>query len=60
VPTFGDGRDLKDRDGEDVVRCSFCDASWRIAKHLMISPGVYICDECVERFHDDIAKMNAV
>ena len=58
MPTFSDGRDLKDRDGKDVVRCSFCEASWRNAKHLMADPVVYICDECVEWLHNDIAEMN--
>ena len=41
-----------------MVKCGFCDKSGQDAKYLMAGPGVYICDECVERFHDDIAEMN--
>ena len=58
MPKFSDGRDLHDSDGKDVVRCSFCQKSWRDAKHLVQGPGVYICDKCVEKFYDDIAEMN--
>jgi ATP-dependent Clp protease ATP-binding subunit ClpX len=58
MPRFNDGKELKDADGKDLVRCAFCDTSWRDAKHLMAGPGVYICDVCVERFHDDIIEMN--
>ena len=55
---FDDGRDLKDRDGKEVVRCSFCGTSWRDAKHLIPGPGVYICDECVELCSSIIEEKN--
>jgi ATP-dependent Clp protease ATP-binding subunit ClpX len=45
-------------DGGDLVKCSFCHKPRKEAKHLMAGPGVYICDECIARFHDDIAAMD--
>jgi len=27
-------------------------------RHLMAGPGVYICDECIERCHNDVAEMD--
>jgi hypothetical protein len=30
----------------------------RKAKYLRPGPAVFICDKCVERFHDDIAEVN--
>jgi len=36
------------RDGEDVLRCSFCNKSQNDVKKLIAGPTVFICDECVD------------
>jgi hypothetical protein len=50
MPTLGNGGDR--------VKCGFCDQSRHDARYLMAGPGVYTCDQHVERLHDDIAAMN--
>jgi len=36
------------KDGEDVLRCSFCNKSQNDVKKLIAGPTVFICDECVD------------
>ena len=47
------------RDGDDVLRCSFCNKSQNDVKKLIAGPTVFICDECVdvcnEIISDDIS-----
>jgi ATP-dependent Clp protease ATP-binding subunit ClpX len=50
MPTFGEGRHL--------IKCSFCGKSMLEVKRMWAGPDVYVCDECVEWFHNDIAEMN--
>ena len=48
-----------ERDGDDVLRCSFCNKSQNDVKKLIAGPTVFICDECVdvcnEIISDDIS-----
>ncbi|HLV02224.1 MAG TPA: ATP-dependent Clp protease ATP-binding subunit ClpX [Acidobacteriota bacterium] len=47
------------KDGDDVLRCSFCNKSQNDVKKLIAGPTVFICDECVdvcnEIISDDIS-----
>ena len=36
-------------DGGDLLKCSFCGKSQKQVKKLIAGPGVYICDECIDR-----------
>ncbi|MFQ5737455.1 MAG: ATP-dependent Clp protease ATP-binding subunit ClpX [Acidobacteriota bacterium] len=36
------------KDGDEVLRCSFCNKSQNDVKKLIAGPTVFICDECVE------------
>jgi len=48
------------KDGDDVLRCSFCNKSQNDVKKLIAGPTVFICDECVdvcnEIITDDITQ----
>jgi len=35
----------------ELLSCSFCGKHQKQVKKLIAGPGVYICDECVERVH---------
>ena len=37
-------------------RCSFCGKSEQQVHQMIAGPGVYICDECVDRCNEIIAK----
>ena len=39
-----------------TLRCSFCGKHQRKVKRLIAGPGVYICDECIDRCVEIIAK----
>ncbi len=47
------------KDGDEVLRCSFCNKSQNDVKKLIAGPTVFICDECVdvcnEIISDDIS-----
>jgi len=51
------------KDGEDILRCSFCNKSQNDVKKLIAGPTVFICDECVdvcnEIISDDITQESA-
>jgi ATP-dependent Clp protease ATP-binding subunit ClpX len=42
-----------------LYRCSFCGKSQTEVKMLVSGPGVFICDECVERCQEIIEKKAA-
>jgi ATP-dependent Clp protease ATP-binding subunit ClpX len=48
------------KDGEDILRCSFCNKSQNDVKKLIAGPTVFICDECVdvcnEIISDDVTQ----
>ena len=33
----------------DLLKCSFCGKSQKQVRKLIAGPGVYICDECIDR-----------
>src|SRR6184192_2027542 len=35
-------------DGNEQLLCSFCGKSQRQVNKLIVGPGVYICDECID------------
>jgi ClpX C4-type zinc finger len=37
------------------IRCSFCGKAREAVARLIAGPGVYICNECVERCNDILA-----
>jgi hypothetical protein len=39
---------VRDPDGADVIRCSFCGKDKDSVVKVIAGPGVYICDECVD------------
>ena len=39
---------------QPTLRCSFCDKERADVKKLIAGPNVYICNECVDAFFDDI------
>ncbi len=47
------------RDGEDVLRCSFCSKSQNDVKKLIAGPTVFICDECVDVCNEIISDETA-
>jgi ATP-dependent Clp protease ATP-binding subunit ClpX len=46
----------KKDNGDEVLRCSFCNKSQREVKKLIAGPTVFICDECVDICLDIIAE----
>jgi uncharacterized Zn-finger protein len=44
----------KSNDGSGLAECSFCGKPYLHLKNEIYGPGVYICDECVERCFDII------
>ena len=36
-------------EGNEQLLCSFCGKSQRQVKKLIAGPGVYICDECIDK-----------
>ena len=47
---------MSKNDGDDKLRCSFCNKSQREVKKLIAGPSVFICDECVDICLDIIAE----
>jgi hypothetical protein len=43
-------------DSSEQLVCSFCGKSQREVERLVAGPGVYICDECVERCNEIIGS----
>ena len=43
-------------DGGDLLKCSFCGKSQKQVKKLIVGPGVYICDECIDLCNDTIEE----
>ena len=43
-------------DGNEQLLCSFCGKSQRQVKKLIAGPGVYICNECIDRCVEIIAQ----
>src|SRR5258708_38145715 len=43
-------------DGTDLLKCSFCGKSQKQVKKLIAGPGVYICDECIDRCNEIIEE----
>jgi ATP-dependent Clp protease ATP-binding subunit ClpX len=39
-------------EGTELLKCSFCGKSQKQVKKLIAGPGVYICDECIERCNE--------
>ena len=39
-----------------ALTCSFCGKSQRQVKKLIAGPGVYICNECIDRCVEIIAR----
>jgi len=39
-----------------IHQCSFCEATVKDVKHLILGPGVSICSECVELCAEIIAE----
>ena len=46
----------KKENGDETLRCSFCNKSQREVKKLIAGPTVFICDECVDICLDIIAE----
>ena len=46
--------------GEDNTQCSFCGKGQHEVKKLIMGPGVFICDECVNRCEDILGKERAI
>jgi len=46
----------KKENGDEALRCSFCNKSQREVKKLIAGPTVFICDECVDICLDIIAE----
>lgn len=54
---FTGGRgNMKKRDDNANLSCSFCGKSQKEVKKLIAGPTVYICDECIELCNDIIAE----
>jgi len=45
---------LKRNNGEESLRCSFCNKSQNDVRKLIAGPTVFICDECVRVCNDII------
>jgi len=43
-------------DGGDLLKCSFCGKSQKQVKKLIVGPGVYICDECIDLCNEIIEE----
>jgi ATP-dependent Clp protease ATP-binding subunit ClpX len=39
-----------------TVRCSFCGKAREAVAKLIAGPGVFICDECVDRCNEILAE----
>ena len=46
----------KKRNGQIVLKCSFCGKSQDQVRKLIAGPTVYICDECIELCNDIIEE----
>jgi ATP-dependent Clp protease ATP-binding subunit ClpX len=46
---------MKRNNGEETLRCSFCNKSQNDVRKLIAGPTVFICDECVRVCNDIIA-----
>jgi ATP-dependent Clp protease ATP-binding subunit ClpX len=44
------------REGNGMLKCSFCGKSQNDVRKLIAGPTVYICDECIELCNDIIAE----
>jgi len=51
---------MKRGNGEDALRCSFCNKSQNDVRKLIAGPTVFICDECVRVCNDIIADDQTV
>ena len=51
---------MKRGNGEDALRCSFCNKSQNDVRKLITGPTVFICDECVRVCNDIIADDQTV
>ena len=40
----------------DLLKCSFCGKTQKQVKKLIVGPGVYICDECIELCNEIIIE----
>ena len=40
-------QESKTEEPKSVIRCTFCQKAAAEVKKMVVSPGVYICDECV-------------
>ena len=40
----------------DLLKCSFCGKTQKQVKKLIAGPGVYICDECIDRCNEIIVE----
>ncbi len=47
---------VRTREGNGVLKCSFCGKSQNDVRKLIAGPTVYICDECIELCNDIIAE----
>ena len=45
---------MKKNNGEEALRCSFCNKSQNDVRKLIAGPTVFICDECVRVCNDII------
>ena len=47
------------REGNGMLKCSFCGKSQNDVRKLIAGPTVYICDECIELCNDIIREETA-
>ena len=51
---------MASKDSSQALKCSFCGKSQKQVIKLIAGPGVYICDECIEKcgliLQDDTSK----
>ena len=40
---------MASKDSSQALKCSFCGKSQKQVIKLIAGPGVYICDECIEK-----------
>ena len=45
---------------EGKLYCSFCGKSQKEVKKLIAGPTVYICNECIELYHDTLSEDQAI
>ena len=43
-------------EGGDLLKCSFCGHTQKQVKKLIAGPGLYICDECIDRCNEIIEE----